>query len=253
MPATRRRQSPIPTVGPWFWTPPWSRSRDSVTGRPRWRRWRGRRTSPGPGSTSSSPRRRALFRAAVTQALERDITAVEHVLADTGRPLPERLVEAFDQWAGRYIGPLTRDVAVVIEDNPGPPRRDRRDHAATFRGTDHRRDRRRVRTRGGPPCRTDDDQRIDRPQASGRITGVLPRTPGGRYRPPGALRSCVRFNWTYEMGCVCRGTGARARCAAARTWGSDRAEVWRVRSEPGQVSVPVPGLSSSASSRSGGC
>jgi AcrR family transcriptional regulator len=59
-----------------------------------------------------------LFRAAVTQALERDITAVEHVLADTGRPLPERLVEAFDQWAGRYIGPLTRDVAVVIEDNP---------------------------------------------------------------------------------------------------------------------------------------
>nr|WP_255946690.1 TetR/AcrR family transcriptional regulator [Streptomyces sp. ODS25] len=59
-----------------------------------------------------------LFRAAVTQALERDITAVEHVLADTDRPLPERLVEAFDHWAGRYIGPLTRDVATVIEDNP---------------------------------------------------------------------------------------------------------------------------------------
>jgi AcrR family transcriptional regulator len=59
-----------------------------------------------------------LFRAAVTQALEHDVTAVEHILADTGRPLPERLVEAFDQWAGRYIGPLTRDVAVVIEDNP---------------------------------------------------------------------------------------------------------------------------------------
>ncbi|MEU2360225.1 TetR/AcrR family transcriptional regulator [Streptomyces noursei] len=60
----------------------------------------------------------ALFRAAVTQALERDIAAVERVLADTGRPLGERLVEAFDQWAGRYVGPLTRDVAVVIEDNP---------------------------------------------------------------------------------------------------------------------------------------
>jgi AcrR family transcriptional regulator len=59
-----------------------------------------------------------LFRAAVTQALERDITAVEHVLADLSRPLPERLVEAFDHWAGRYIGPLTRDVAAVIEDNP---------------------------------------------------------------------------------------------------------------------------------------
>jgi AcrR family transcriptional regulator len=60
-----------------------------------------------------------LFRAAVTQALERDLAAAEHVLADTGRPLPERLVAAFDHWAGRYIGPLSRDVATVIEDNPG--------------------------------------------------------------------------------------------------------------------------------------
>ncbi|MEU5835852.1 helix-turn-helix domain-containing protein [Streptomyces diacarni] len=59
-----------------------------------------------------------LFRAAATQALERDIAAVEHVLADAGRPLPKRLLEAFDQWAGRYIGPLTRDIAAVIEDNP---------------------------------------------------------------------------------------------------------------------------------------
>lgn len=60
----------------------------------------------------------ALFRAAVTQALEHDITAVEQVLADRGRPLAERLVEAFDQWAGRYIGPLASDVATVAEDNP---------------------------------------------------------------------------------------------------------------------------------------
>ncbi|MBO8193275.1 TetR/AcrR family transcriptional regulator [Streptomyces oryzae] len=59
-----------------------------------------------------------LFRAAVTQALERDIATVEHVLADIARPLSERLIEAFDQWAGRYIGPLTRDVAEVIEANP---------------------------------------------------------------------------------------------------------------------------------------
>jgi AcrR family transcriptional regulator len=59
-----------------------------------------------------------LFRAAVTQALERDITAAERVLADTDRPLRERLLEAFDQWAGSYIGPLARDVAVVVEDNP---------------------------------------------------------------------------------------------------------------------------------------
>ncbi|GHD89517.1 TetR/AcrR family transcriptional regulator [Streptomyces naganishii] len=60
----------------------------------------------------------ALFRAAVTQVLERDIAAVEHALADADRPLQERLVEAFDRWAGRYVGPLTRDIAVVVEDNP---------------------------------------------------------------------------------------------------------------------------------------
>ncbi|WP_247700476.1 TetR/AcrR family transcriptional regulator [Streptomyces sp. BBFR25] len=60
-----------------------------------------------------------LFRAAVTQALDRDITAVEQILADSGRPLPERLVEAFDRWAGRYIGgPLTHDVVTVVEDHP---------------------------------------------------------------------------------------------------------------------------------------
>ncbi|GAA2604698.1 helix-turn-helix domain-containing protein [Streptomyces axinellae] len=61
----------------------------------------------------------ALFRAAATQVLERDLVAVEHVLADTGRPLPDRLAEAFDQWAGRYIGPLARDVPEVIGANPG--------------------------------------------------------------------------------------------------------------------------------------
>ncbi|RII20329.1 HTH-type transcriptional regulator RutR [Streptomyces sp. YIM 130001] len=60
----------------------------------------------------------ALFRTAVTQLLERDIAAVEGILADTDRPLPERLVEAFDQWAGRYVGPLARDVTRVIEANP---------------------------------------------------------------------------------------------------------------------------------------
>ena len=59
-----------------------------------------------------------LFRAAVTRSLEADIAAVERVLADTARPLTERLLESFDRWAGRYIGQLTRDVASVIEDNP---------------------------------------------------------------------------------------------------------------------------------------
>ncbi|MEU0137526.1 TetR/AcrR family transcriptional regulator [Streptomyces sp. NPDC006296] len=60
----------------------------------------------------------ALFRAAVTQTLERDLAAAEQALADRGRPLPERLVEAFDRWAGRTIGPLSRDVAAVAEDGP---------------------------------------------------------------------------------------------------------------------------------------
>jgi AcrR family transcriptional regulator len=60
-----------------------------------------------------------LFRAAVTQTLERDIGAIEDVLADTGRPLTDRLVGAFDRWAGRYVGPMSRDVTAVIEDNPG--------------------------------------------------------------------------------------------------------------------------------------
>lgn len=60
----------------------------------------------------------ALFRAAVTRSLERDIAAVERVLANIDRPLAGRLIESFDRWAGRYIGPLTRDIAVVIEENP---------------------------------------------------------------------------------------------------------------------------------------
>ncbi|MFG1977248.1 TetR/AcrR family transcriptional regulator [Nonomuraea fuscirosea] len=60
-----------------------------------------------------------LFRAAVGQALDRDITAVEDALAATGRPLRDRLADAFDQWAGRYVGPLTSDVEAVIDDNPG--------------------------------------------------------------------------------------------------------------------------------------
>ncbi|MZD08218.1 TetR/AcrR family transcriptional regulator, partial [Streptomyces sp. SID5785] len=60
----------------------------------------------------------ALFRAAVTRTLEQDIGAVTDVLADVDRPLSERLVEAFDHWAGRYVGPLAHDVMAVVEDNP---------------------------------------------------------------------------------------------------------------------------------------
>lgn len=60
----------------------------------------------------------ALFRAAVTQALERDIAKVEQMLAGTEGLLRERLLGSFDQWAGHYIGPLSRDISAVIEDNP---------------------------------------------------------------------------------------------------------------------------------------
>jgi AcrR family transcriptional regulator len=59
-----------------------------------------------------------LFRAAVTQALERDLVAVEHLLDQTDRPLQERVLDSFDQWAGRYVGPLTSGIAEVIDDNP---------------------------------------------------------------------------------------------------------------------------------------
>jgi AcrR family transcriptional regulator len=60
----------------------------------------------------------ALFAAAVTQTLERDIADVERVLAATEQPLRRRLLECFDHWAGRYVGSLSRDVSTVIEDNP---------------------------------------------------------------------------------------------------------------------------------------
>ena len=62
--------------------------------------------------------KRDLFRAAVTQALDGDVAAAERALADTNRPLRDRLIEAFDHWTGRYVGPMTKDVAILIEDHP---------------------------------------------------------------------------------------------------------------------------------------
>lgn len=59
-----------------------------------------------------------LFRAAVTHALDGDVAAAGRSLADTDRPLGDRLIEAFDHWTGRYVGPMTKDVAIVIENNP---------------------------------------------------------------------------------------------------------------------------------------
>ena len=57
-------------------------------------------------------------RAAVTHALDGDIAAAERSLADTDRPLRDRLIEAFDHWTARYIGSLAKDVTTVIESNP---------------------------------------------------------------------------------------------------------------------------------------
>ncbi len=71
-----------------------------------------------PGLYLHFPSKQALFRAAVTDALERDVAAAARTLADTARPLRERLIDAFDRWTGRYVGPLARDVAVLIEHNP---------------------------------------------------------------------------------------------------------------------------------------
>jgi hypothetical protein len=39
------------------------------------------------------------------------------VLADPERPLRSRILDAFDRWAGRYVGPA-RDVIGVIDHNP---------------------------------------------------------------------------------------------------------------------------------------
>ena len=64
---------------------------------------------------SSKP---ALFREAVERSLGEDLGAAERALTDSSESLEHRMLEAFDHWAGRYIGPLTRDITAVVEDNP---------------------------------------------------------------------------------------------------------------------------------------
>jgi AcrR family transcriptional regulator len=59
-----------------------------------------------------------LFQAAATHALDRDLAAAGRALADHDRPLRDRLVEAFDAWAGRYVGPMARDVTVLLDTHP---------------------------------------------------------------------------------------------------------------------------------------
>jgi AcrR family transcriptional regulator len=60
--------------------------------------------------------KRELFSAAVTQALDRSLTAVAEVLADTTRPVRERLLDAFDHWTGRYIGAMSVEVNSMAEE-----------------------------------------------------------------------------------------------------------------------------------------
>jgi AcrR family transcriptional regulator len=59
-----------------------------------------------------------LFVAAVTRALEADIAAAQRILADAQRPLRDRLLDAFDRWTGRYLGPMTRDLPSVLDEHP---------------------------------------------------------------------------------------------------------------------------------------
>jgi hypothetical protein len=38
------------------------------------------------------------------------------VLADTTRPLRDRLLDAFDRWTGRYIGAMSREVNSIADE-----------------------------------------------------------------------------------------------------------------------------------------
>jgi len=71
-----------------------------------------------PGLYLYFPSKQDLFRAAVTSALDSDVAAAERTLTDTARPLRERLVDAFDRWTGRYVGPMVQDIATLIENHP---------------------------------------------------------------------------------------------------------------------------------------
>ena len=59
-----------------------------------------------------------LFRAAAERGVAHDLEAAQHALAEPGRSLPDRLVDAFDRWAGRYVGPM-QDVTAILNDNTG--------------------------------------------------------------------------------------------------------------------------------------
>ncbi|MEV5646747.1 TetR/AcrR family transcriptional regulator [Nocardia sp. NPDC052254] len=51
-----------------------------------------------------------LFAAAVIGDLDRSLAAATLALADPDRPVHTRLLDAFDHWTGRYIGPMSNEV-----------------------------------------------------------------------------------------------------------------------------------------------
>lgn len=59
-----------------------------------------------------------LFRATVEHALDDSVQAAELALADPDRPLRERLIEAFDHWSGRYVGPMAEEIGVLLDSHP---------------------------------------------------------------------------------------------------------------------------------------
>lgn len=60
----------------------------------------------------------ALFRESASHVLSRDLAEVDRILDDNTQPLAERILDAFDQWAGRYVGPASHDIPAVIADHP---------------------------------------------------------------------------------------------------------------------------------------
>jgi AcrR family transcriptional regulator len=58
-----------------------------------------------------------LFGAAADHGIKQDLQDAQEALQTPGRPLSERIVDAFDSWAGRYVGPL-QDVSAVLDGNP---------------------------------------------------------------------------------------------------------------------------------------
>jgi hypothetical protein len=111
----------------------------------------------------------------------------ERILADSDRPLRERLLESFDQWTGRYIGPMTREIAAVIEDNP--------DLLGTIAESTPRRFEELltdgIAVESGRGTTTSVAQTLISYQTPGRSARRLSSTTGSRHRPCAALTARV--------------------------------------------------------------